>query len=212
MAWISVILSFFVFSPGTGKSKKLAKRQAAYKMTQRLKDQPVEQPPVNVLADDDDEVKLDVVDGVTPDALTSLHKLNGVAPDGLVSLHDDKLRDSGGKESCSPLDAASTTTLPTSFVGRKLRTTGRQTYSLHQDKCDTEKGKESFVKEEVNGNAAGSYLEGENDVGDDSICSKCGMYKDDGYGSFSGFGTSLYCSCITASEVKEEIKKEMTEE
>ncbi|XP_071524085.1 protein Loquacious isoform X6 [Panulirus ornatus] len=40
---------------GTGKSKKLAKRQAAYKMTQRLKDQPVEQPQVNVLADDDDE-------------------------------------------------------------------------------------------------------------------------------------------------------------
>ncbi|XP_068236645.1 protein Loquacious-like isoform X2 [Palaemon carinicauda] len=41
---------------GTGKSKKLAKRQAAYKMTQRLKDQPVEQPQVNVLADDDDEI------------------------------------------------------------------------------------------------------------------------------------------------------------
>lgn len=40
---------------GTGKSKKLAKRQAAYKMTQRLKDQPVEQPQVNMLADDDDE-------------------------------------------------------------------------------------------------------------------------------------------------------------
>ncbi|XP_045592643.1 protein Loquacious isoform X2 [Procambarus clarkii] len=40
---------------GTGKSKKLAKRQAAYKMTQRLKDQPVEQTQVNVLADDDDE-------------------------------------------------------------------------------------------------------------------------------------------------------------
>lgn len=41
---------------GTGKSKKLAKRQAAYKMTQRLKDQPVEQPQVNMLADDDDEI------------------------------------------------------------------------------------------------------------------------------------------------------------
>ncbi|XP_042873525.1 interferon-inducible double-stranded RNA-dependent protein kinase activator A homolog isoform X3 [Penaeus japonicus] len=40
---------------GTGKSKKLAKRQAAYKMTQLLKDQPVEAPQVNVLADDDDE-------------------------------------------------------------------------------------------------------------------------------------------------------------
>ncbi|KAK3871414.1 hypothetical protein Pmani_017700 [Petrolisthes manimaculis] len=40
---------------GTGKSKKLAKRQAAFKMSQRLKDQPVEQPPVNVL-DDDDEI------------------------------------------------------------------------------------------------------------------------------------------------------------
>lgn len=40
---------------GTGKSKKLAKRQAAYKMTQRLKDQPVEQPQV-MLADDDDEI------------------------------------------------------------------------------------------------------------------------------------------------------------
>nr|XP_053630220.1 RISC-loading complex subunit tarbp2-like isoform X3 [Cherax quadricarinatus] len=40
---------------GTGKSKKLAKRQAAYKMTQRLKDQPVEQSQVSVLADDDDE-------------------------------------------------------------------------------------------------------------------------------------------------------------
>ncbi|XP_076064630.1 double-stranded RNA-binding domain-containing protein loquacious isoform X1 [Oratosquilla oratoria] len=40
---------------GTGKSKKLAKRQAAYKMQQKLKDQPVEQPQVNVLADDDDE-------------------------------------------------------------------------------------------------------------------------------------------------------------
>ncbi|XP_042873524.1 RISC-loading complex subunit tarbp2-like isoform X2 [Penaeus japonicus] len=41
---------------GTGKSKKLAKRQAAYKMTQLLKDQPVEAPQVNVLADDDDEI------------------------------------------------------------------------------------------------------------------------------------------------------------
>ncbi|XP_076064631.1 double-stranded RNA-binding domain-containing protein loquacious isoform X2 [Oratosquilla oratoria] len=41
---------------GTGKSKKLAKRQAAYKMQQKLKDQPVEQPQVNVLADDDDEI------------------------------------------------------------------------------------------------------------------------------------------------------------
>nr|XP_053630232.1 RISC-loading complex subunit tarbp2-like isoform X4 [Cherax quadricarinatus] len=41
---------------GTGKSKKLAKRQAAYKMTQRLKDQPVEQSQVSVLADDDDEI------------------------------------------------------------------------------------------------------------------------------------------------------------
>ncbi|MPC19393.1 RISC-loading complex subunit TARBP2 [Portunus trituberculatus] len=41
---------------GTGKSKKLAKRQAAFKMSQRLKDQPVEQPPVTVLTDDDEEV------------------------------------------------------------------------------------------------------------------------------------------------------------
>jgi len=41
---------------GTGKSKKLSKRQAAYKMTQLLKDQPVESPAVNVLADDDDEI------------------------------------------------------------------------------------------------------------------------------------------------------------
>ncbi|XP_050717990.1 RISC-loading complex subunit tarbp2-like isoform X4 [Eriocheir sinensis] len=41
---------------GTGKSKKLAKRQAAFKMSQRLKDQPVEQPPVTVLTDDDEEI------------------------------------------------------------------------------------------------------------------------------------------------------------
>jgi len=40
---------------GSGKSKKLAKRQAAYKMATRLKDTPAEQQPINVLADDDDE-------------------------------------------------------------------------------------------------------------------------------------------------------------
>jgi len=41
---------------GSGKSKKLAKRQAAYKMATRLKDTPAEQQPINVLADDDDEI------------------------------------------------------------------------------------------------------------------------------------------------------------
>jgi len=40
---------------GSGKSKKLAKRQAAYKMATRLKGTPAEQQPINVLADDDDE-------------------------------------------------------------------------------------------------------------------------------------------------------------
>ena len=43
---------------GIGKSKKLAKRQAAYKMMQKLKDTPIEQSQINVLADDDDEVIL----------------------------------------------------------------------------------------------------------------------------------------------------------
>ncbi|KAK7066089.1 RISC-loading complex subunit tarbp2 [Halocaridina rubra] len=43
---------------GTGKKKKLAKRQAAYKMTQRMKDQPVEQPQLNTLTDDDNEVNV----------------------------------------------------------------------------------------------------------------------------------------------------------
>ncbi|MCL4126969.1 UNVERIFIED_CONTAM: hypothetical protein GTU68_053310 [Idotea baltica] len=41
---------------GAGKSKKLSKRQAAHKMIQKLKDQPVEHLPMNVLADDDDEI------------------------------------------------------------------------------------------------------------------------------------------------------------
>ncbi|XP_059488358.1 interferon-inducible double-stranded RNA-dependent protein kinase activator A homolog isoform X3 [Neocloeon triangulifer] len=40
---------------GTGKSKKLAKRQAAHKMWLKLKDMPVEQPNASVGLEDDDE-------------------------------------------------------------------------------------------------------------------------------------------------------------
>ncbi|CAB3362492.1 Hypothetical predicted protein [Cloeon dipterum] len=40
---------------GTGKSKKLAKRQAAHKMWLKLKDLPVEQPNANLGLEDDDE-------------------------------------------------------------------------------------------------------------------------------------------------------------
>lgn len=41
---------------GIGKSKKLAKRQAAYRMLQQLSDAPLEQNQVNVLGEDDDEI------------------------------------------------------------------------------------------------------------------------------------------------------------
>ncbi|XP_059488357.1 RISC-loading complex subunit tarbp2-like isoform X2 [Neocloeon triangulifer] len=41
---------------GTGKSKKLAKRQAAHKMWLKLKDMPVEQPNASVGLEDDDEI------------------------------------------------------------------------------------------------------------------------------------------------------------
>lgn len=41
---------------GTGKSKKLAKRQAAHKMWLKLKDMPMEQPNTIVGLEDDDEV------------------------------------------------------------------------------------------------------------------------------------------------------------
>ncbi|XP_065332889.1 RISC-loading complex subunit tarbp2-like isoform X3 [Cloeon dipterum] len=41
---------------GTGKSKKLAKRQAAHKMWLKLKDLPVEQPNANLGLEDDDEI------------------------------------------------------------------------------------------------------------------------------------------------------------
>ncbi|KAK8392245.1 hypothetical protein O3P69_017677 [Scylla paramamosain] len=65
---------------GTGKSKKLAKRQAAFKMSQRLKDQPVEQPPVTVLTDDDEEVlNLDTHDTQSEEyvSLTETEKVTG---------------------------------------------------------------------------------------------------------------------------------------
>jgi len=54
-------LSLFIdLISGTGKSKKLAKRQAAHKMWLKLKDMPVEQPNANVGLEDDDEVCISV--------------------------------------------------------------------------------------------------------------------------------------------------------
>lgn len=44
-------------SPGTGKSKKLAKRQAAHKMWEKLQDYPVMASSVTPGLDDDDEVR-----------------------------------------------------------------------------------------------------------------------------------------------------------
>jgi hypothetical protein len=45
-----------IISTGTGKSKKLAKRQAAHKMWEKLQDSPVTASSVTTGLDDDDEV------------------------------------------------------------------------------------------------------------------------------------------------------------
>ncbi|RXG52294.1 Interferon-inducible double-stranded RNA-dependent protein kinase activator A-like protein A [Armadillidium vulgare] len=59
---------------GSGKSKKLSKRQAANKMLLKLKDQPVEQTPMSVLADDDDEVNKQSGSPVTENSCPTLNK------------------------------------------------------------------------------------------------------------------------------------------
>jgi hypothetical protein len=46
----------FVLLTGTGKSKKLAKRQAAHKMLEKLRDSPIALLNVTPGLDDDDEV------------------------------------------------------------------------------------------------------------------------------------------------------------
>jgi hypothetical protein len=43
---------------GLGKSKKLAKRQAAYRMMMKLKDTPIEMPNQGAMLEDEDEVRL----------------------------------------------------------------------------------------------------------------------------------------------------------
>ncbi|XP_046389570.1 interferon-inducible double-stranded RNA-dependent protein kinase activator A homolog [Ischnura elegans] len=49
-------MAFNHMESGTGKSKKLAKRQAAYKMLQKLQDTPLEEPSISQGLDDEDEI------------------------------------------------------------------------------------------------------------------------------------------------------------
>ena len=61
VGYIKRIKLLTVCSLGSGKSKKLAKRQAAYKMQQMLKDQPMESQAPQGLNEDEDDVSDDSV-------------------------------------------------------------------------------------------------------------------------------------------------------
>lgn len=150
----------------------------------------MEQPPVNVLADDDDEVKIDLT---VPGEVVAASTAADGAPDDTHS---------SSSSSTSHLHAGD----------RLAAGTDAHECLLGSESSDTASGK---VQGKGGGETSSPGGKEEEVVTqeDDTICSKCGFYKDDGYGGFSNFGTSLYCQCSSVtSDTKKKVEKGDTEE
>ncbi|KAG8237389.1 hypothetical protein J437_LFUL013024 [Ladona fulva] len=86
----------FLCHSGTGKSKKLAKRQAAFKMLQRLQDTPVEEANLSQGLDDEDEIAEHGVPSSVPYGDSRDNKLSITPSFHKVSQFHRALRSSTG--------------------------------------------------------------------------------------------------------------------